>query len=182
MSRGLENPLTCYSWEKADHNERPQPAPLTAHQGFPDDLHATCDEEGIRADEEGIRKDVEGIRTDVEGTSIRADVEGIRTYVEGIRADTHASTYGPPYSSIKHPLRSIVSPRCGPLCHCLQAPRHIVRSVCTERMFPRFSADNELRHDVTRRARDDVSDFSGDSHIWKTRQGYAEVIFGCGKR
>ncbi|KAI8516379.1 hypothetical protein Bbelb_049600 [Branchiostoma belcheri] len=74
-----------------------------------------ADEEGIRTDEEGIRADVEGIRTDVEGTSIRADVEGIRTYVEGIRADTHACTYGPPYSSIKHPLRSIVSPRCGPL-------------------------------------------------------------------
>ncbi|KAI8516482.1 hypothetical protein Bbelb_050630 [Branchiostoma belcheri] len=118
-------------WYKADHNERPQPAALTAHQGFPDD------EEGIRADEEGIRADVEGIRTDVEGTSIRADVEGIRTDVEGIRADTHACTYGPPYISIKHPLRSII-------------PRHIVRAVCTERMFPRFSADNELRHDVTR--------------------------------
>ncbi|KAI8516525.1 hypothetical protein Bbelb_051060 [Branchiostoma belcheri] len=42
-TQGLENPLTCYSWYKADHNERPQPAALTAHQGFPGGLHATCD-------------------------------------------------------------------------------------------------------------------------------------------
>ncbi|KAI8516213.1 hypothetical protein Bbelb_047940 [Branchiostoma belcheri] len=143
-------------------------------------------EEGIRADEEGIRTDEEGIRADEEG--IRTDVERIRTDVEGIRADTHACTYGPPYKSI-----TPYNTRCAPLfrpaaAHCLQVPRHIVRSVCTERMFSRFSADNELRHDVTRpnlcRARPVCRTFPAIPIFGKLGRVMPRSysIFGCGKR
>ncbi|KAI8516314.1 hypothetical protein Bbelb_048950 [Branchiostoma belcheri] len=98
---GLENPLTCYSWEKADHNERPQPAALTAHQGFPDDLHATCGVKNQTANVQILRilTALGGVKMKHnQGHSVKLEATDIlyrepRWYERGVKEDIYERIY-----------------------------------------------------------------------------------------